>query len=204
MPADPFAELFAGRLAGALPVGDDALVAVTVRRGGALARLGHDHVVAARRIAGYADPRQGRAVLRFRLDEMTVDEAGLRQEAGLAKQPSADAIAGTRENMLTKVLDAARFPFVEIRAQRLAGDTAHLQTDITLHGVTRRYLVPSVLATAPAGLVARGTLVLKQTDFGITPFSVLGGAMAVQDDMEIRFVIPVTAPGSSGAPAAVR
>ncbi|WP_229487467.1 YceI family protein [Pseudoduganella lutea] len=193
-PADPFADLLAGRTSGTasnpvLRIADDALIAVTVRRGGALARLGHDHVVAARRIDGRVDPAAGLAVLRFRLDEMTVDEAALRSEAGLTTQPSADAIAGTRVNMLTKVLDAQTFPFVEVRAQR-TGVAGAVQADITLHGVTRRYTVPAALDTTPPGLTARGTLVLKQTDFGITPFSVMGGAMAVQDALEIRFVLP--------------
>ncbi|MUI15604.1 YceI family protein [Massilia dura] len=199
-PADPFAALLQGRAAGpVLRIADDALIAVTVRRGGALARLGHDHVVAARRIDGHVDPAAGLAALRFRLDEMTVDEAALREEAGLAKQPSADAIAGTRVNMLTKVLEAGRYPLVEVRARR-TGDAGALQADITLHGVTRSFAVPVTIEPAPPGLVARGTLTLKQTDFGITPFSVLGGAMAVQDTLEIRFVLPAR----PAAPDAVR
>ncbi len=199
-PADPFAALLEGRAPGpVLRIADDALIAVTVRRGGALARLGHDHVVAARRVDGHVDPAAGLAALRFRLDEMTVDEAALREEAGLAKQPSADAIAGTRVNMLTKVLDAGRYPLVEVRARRTGG-AGTLQADITLHGVTRSLAVPVTIEPAPPGLVARGTLVLKQTDFGITPFSVLGGAMAVQDTLEIRFVLPAR----PAAPDAVR
>lgn len=193
-----FAEFVHPGAVGVLRVDDDALIAVTVRRGGALARLGHDHVVAARRIEGYATPATGRAALRFRLDEMTVDEAALRTEAGLTTQPSPEAIAGTRQNMLTKVLDAEQFPWVQVRIQRVPGGAA-LQTDITLHGATRRYTIPTTIDTAGDGLVARGTLVLKQTDFGLVPFSVLGGAMAVQDPMEIRFVI-----GAHAMPTAPR
>ncbi len=185
-PDSLFAEFVRPGTAGVLQVADDALIAITVRRGGALARLGHDHVVAARRIEGYASPATGRAALRFRLDEMTVDEAALRTAAGLATQPSPDAIAGTRVNMLTKVLDAEHYPWVQVRIQRTA---AALQTDITLHGVTKRYTIPATLDATPAGLVARGTVVIHQTDFGLVPFSVLGGAMAVQDAMEIRFDI---------------
>jgi hypothetical protein len=172
-----------------LRIADEALIAITVRRGGALARLGHDHVVAARRIDGRVDPVAGLAVLRFRLDEMSVDEAALRREAGLATQPSADAIAGTRVNMLTKVLDAEQHPFVEVRAQR-ASEPGTLLADVTLHGVTRRYPVPTQVDATPQGLTARGTLTLKQTDFGITPFSVMAGALAVQDALEVRFVLP--------------
>jgi polyisoprenoid-binding protein YceI len=87
------------------------------------------------------------------------------------------------------VLDAEHYPFVEVRARRL-GDTGQLRADITLHGTTRPYTVPATIELVPQGVVARGTLTLKQTDFGITPFSVLGGAMAVQDTLEIRFDLP--------------
>lgn len=203
---DPFADLLANRATGSvLRFTDDALIAITVRRGGALARLGHDHVVAARRIGGGVDPVAGLAALRFRLDEMTVDEAALRHEAGLTTQPSTEAIAGTRVNMLTRVLDAERHPFVEVRARR-AAPSAPMQADITLHGVTRRYQVPVTIDTLQGGVTARGTLILKQTDFGITPFSVLGGAMAVQDALEIRFVLPahLVLPARPVPPDAVR
>ena len=36
---------------------------------------------------------------------------------------------------------------------------------------------------------ARGSLALRQTDFGITPFSVAGGAIQVADVLEVSFVI---------------
>ena len=36
---------------------------------------------------------------------------------------------------------------------------------------------------------ARGAFVARQSDFGITPFAVFGGALAVQDEMELRFAI---------------
>jgi hypothetical protein len=39
------------------------------------------------------------------------------------------------------------------------------------------------MASSPS----RGTVNLKQTDFGLTPFSVMAGALAVQDEMELRF-----------------
>jgi hypothetical protein len=37
--------------------------------------------------------------------------------------------------------------------------------------------------------VARGALQLRQSDFGITPFSVAGGAIQVADVLEVSFVI---------------
>jgi hypothetical protein len=186
-------------------VPQESLLTVTVRRGGALARLGHDHVVASRSLQGVVAPAAGRAQFQFRLDEMSVDEEGLRQAAGLTTTPSADAIAGTRHNMLVRVLDAERYPWVRVEARR-TGNTEVLDADLTLHGVTRAVQLP-VRITAAAdgrGLQASGSLLLKQSDFGIVPFAILGGAMAVQDQMELAFRITarqdLSAPGSGASP----
>lgn len=194
-----------------LPIApQDSLLTITVRRGGALARLGHDHVIASRSLQGVVAPAAGRAAFQFRLDEMSVDEAGLRQAAGLTTTPSADAIAGTRHNMLVRVLDAERYPWVRVEIRRngtgRAGDSEVLDADISLHGVTRKVQVPvRIEETADGGsLQASGSLLLKQSDFGIVPFAILGGAMAVQDQMELAFRITATraasAPGSGASP----
>lgn len=168
----------------------NSLIAVTVRRGGMLARLGHDHVVAARTISGTVWPQAQRAQLQFRLDQMTVDEAALRQVAGLDRQPSREAIDGTRQNMLTKVLDADRYPLVTVIAEQQPGPPGlPLKVAITLHGVTRHYEIPATITQDQQSMTVSGTVNLKQTDFGLTPFSVMGGAMAVQDQMELRFVL---------------
>lgn len=165
-----------------------SLIVVTVRRGGVLARLGHDHVVASHAISGTVAPKQDRADFTFRLDEMKIDEADLRQIAGLDKQPSADAIAGTRHNMLTKVLDAERYPLVRVHAERGAAGQP-LQVAITLHGVTRTLAIPATLREDNGVITVTGTTTLKQTDFDLTPFSVMAGAMSVQDQMELRFAL---------------
>lgn len=167
-----------------------SLISVTVRRDGALARLGHDHVVASHDVAGWVAPGMHQADLYFRLDQLRVDEAPLRRAAGLDTQPSDDAIDGTRRNMLTRALDAERFPLVLMHvAQAAAGRPFEVR--ITLHGVTRTMTIP--VASTPldgdagAGIIASGAVSLKQSDFGIAPFAVLGGALAVKDRLEVRF-----------------
>jgi hypothetical protein len=165
-----------------------SLIAVTVRRGGPLARLGHDHVVASRAITGFAAPGQGRADFSFRLDQMTIDEPALRREAGLDTQPSDEAIAGTRANMLGRVLEAERFPQVALQARQTPGDPA-LRLTITLHGATRTVAVPARIEAGAGSVAASGALQLRQSDFGITPMSVMGGAMTVLDTLELRFRI---------------
>ena len=182
---------------------DESLLTITVRRGGALARLGHDHVVASRSLQGVVAPAPGRAQFQFRLDEMSVDEESLRQAAGLTTTPSADAIAGTRHNMLVRVLDAQRYPWVRVEARR-TGDKQVFDADITVHGVTRTVQLPVRVEQAADGrrLQASGSLLLKQSDFGIVPFAILGGAMAVQDQMELAFRITARPEPSAPAPGA--
>jgi polyisoprenoid-binding protein YceI len=165
-----------------------SLIAVTVRRGGPLARLGHDHVVASRGITGFAAPGQGRADFSFRLDQMTIDEPALRREAGLDTQPSDEAIAGTRANMLGRVLEADRFPQVALQARQAPGEAA-LRLTITLHGTTRTVMAPARIEAGADSVAASGALQLRQSDFGITPMSVMGGAMTVLDTLELRFRI---------------
>jgi polyisoprenoid-binding protein YceI len=164
-----------------------SLVAVTVRRAGLMARLGHDHVVASHTLAGYVAPDAGRAELSFRPDQMTVDEPQLLREAGIDTQPSPQAVEGTRANMLGPVLEAQRYPMVTLHAEQLADRT--LRVAVTLHGATRWLDLPATVQVDAAQVSASGTARLKQTDFGITPFSVGGGLLAVQDELEVRYHI---------------
>ena len=166
-----------------------SLAVITVRRGGSLARLGHDHVVASRHVQGLVAPGEGRADLYLPLAELSVDEPALRAEAGLDTQPSNADIAATRANMLDKVLGVQRFPFALIRVSGPAAMTAdaRLGLEITLHGTARRFDLPVRIAMVNGELKVAGTLEFDQSDFGIVPFSVLGGAIQVQDRLSLRF-----------------
>jgi polyisoprenoid-binding protein YceI len=47
--------------------------------------------------------------------------------------------------------------------------------------------VPLSVEGLPDRLSVTGSLVLRQTDFGVQPYSVLGGMLAVQDEVIIEF-----------------
>ena len=161
-----------------------SLVVIEVRRGGTLARLGHDHVVSARNLEGFVAPDAGRADLRVALDGLGVDEPELRQAAGLDTQPSESDIAGTRANMLERVLETQKFPYSLIRVER---DGDALGVTLTLHGVTRAVRTPATVRVDGGLVEVSGRLEFNQSDFGITPFSVFGGAVAVQDHLALSF-----------------
>ncbi len=167
-----------------------SLVVIEVRRGGTLARLGHDHVVASHDVQGYVAPGAARADLYVPLDRLVVDEPALRAEAKFDTLPTADDIEGTRRNMLS-ALEAARYPFALVSVSGHPGGTGASPANVavTLHGVTRVQQVPMNVDARGDVIEVTGELVLKQTEFGITPMSVLGGAILVQDPLHLRFRI---------------
>jgi len=169
-----------------------SLLTIYVRRSGSLARLGHDHVVASHNATGYVDITGGRADIYLPLDRLAVDEPGLRAEVGLGTQISDEAIAGTRRNMLDKVLESGRFPFSVIRINRGTTDPSTLTVTITLHGTLKAFEIPAQIESMPGGLKISGQMTFNQTDFGITPFSILGGALQVQDRLDLRFRVIAT------------
>ncbi len=168
-----------------------SLVVIEVRRAGSLARFGHDHVVASHNVGGYVAPDEGRADLYVPLESLAVDEPALRAEAGFDTQPSESDIAGTRGNMLEKVLEAEKFPFALIRVSGVKARQkgARLTVAITLHGTSREVQAPAQVETNHDRMSVSGRMTLNQSDFGIAPFSILGGAIAVQDRMDLRFQI---------------
>ena len=163
-------------------------VVVEVRRAGALAQLGHDHVVVSHDVAGYVAPNEGRADIYLRLDRMVVDEPGERAQARFDGQPPEDAVAGTRENMLRK-LAAAEHPYAVIGVRNVSKDatSASLEATIALNGIERAIPIPASITFAAEEVNVIGEATLAQTAFGIVPYSILGGALQVQDAVAIRF-----------------
>ena len=173
-------------------------VRIYVFRGGAAAKVGHNHIFAAPQLEGRAFVSKDGAVgksrfdVRVRLDQLTLDDPSWRAGTGggFAGERSQSDIEGTRRNMLGKKgLQADAFPFVTLKSMSVSGDWPVLVADVavTLHGVTRTQAVLLRVQRGADRLQASGSLVLKQSDFGIEPFSVLGGLLAVQDDVAVSF-----------------
>ncbi|HTQ74355.1 MAG TPA: YceI family protein [Burkholderiales bacterium] len=168
-----------------------SLVVIEVRRGGSLARLGHDHVVASHDVTGWVAPGEGRADLYVAVARLVVDEPGLRKEAGFDTQPTDSDIEGTRSNMLGHVLEADKYPYavIAVTGADAKAKNPTLAVAITLHGQTRSFQVPAEVEAGDEAIAVSGKLAFKQTDFGITPYALLGGAIAVKDGLALRFRI---------------
>ncbi len=168
---------------------------VLVYRVGPLARLGHNHVIAAAGYSGEIAIARDFHASTLRLDiplaELVVDPAAARRDEGpdFASEPDADAIAGTRTNMLgPRVLNVAEFAQLRVRSLAMVGPVwaPDVTVRIGLHGVERDLSVPVALEMNDERLSATATFEIRQSDFGITPLAVLGGALQVADTVRVR------------------
>jgi hypothetical protein len=177
-------------------VPQESLLQVFVYRGGAMARLGHNHVIASRQLTGPVyvtdDPFGTRFDIGFPVDGLTVDEPALRAAAGpdFAATVPESAREGTRKNLLSgALLDAAHHPAIRLRATdvRAAGETYDLGVEVTIKGTTHALRVPVAVRRQDGAIVAGGEFPLKQSELGLEPFAVAMGTLVVVDAMRVKF-----------------
>ncbi len=205
----PRADAAAGELAPlpSLPVagsvqyvvdGKDSDVRILAFRGGPLARVGHNHVVRVHDLSGeiYLAPgfHESGFTLMFPVAGLQVDPADARADEGaeFAIMPSPQAIDGTYKNMIgPALLDAQQFPQITLRSVALTGPAwgPEATVRVTLHGVARDLTMPLAINARDDRLTVTGMFTLKTPEFGITPFSVMGGGLQVLDEVKIRFNI---------------
>ncbi len=173
-------------------------VLLYVHREGPLSGLGHNHVIRVSDLAGLVylsdDLVRARADLAFSVTALELDPPGERAAAGpdFSSKLSQSDLRATRENMLgPDALDAIDHPFIHIRIRPIAreGNSLKVLAEVTLRGVTHASEEIAEI-TLGAGLIElEGTLNVRQSDFGITPFSILGGAIRVRNIVLIRYRI---------------
>lgn len=173
-----------------------SLLTIRVFRGGALAAAGHNHVIASRDLQGQVDraPALGQSSVSVRIPVtlLTIDEPALRAAAGAdfsADVPDS-AREGTKRNLLgAALLDAARFPAIELASTRVAAvpGGARITLRARVRDVESSFDVPVTLESLGTDLVASGEVELRQSQLGLTPFSVMMGALQVQDAMQLQF-----------------
>ncbi len=179
-----------------------SLLTILAFRGGALAKAGHNHVIASRDLSGTfyvpQEPMRSTFELRIPVAQLTVDEPELRAVEGpeFPGEVPDSAKEGTRHNMQSEaLLDEVRYPDILLASQGLEADTsapgaavrAHIQ--VTVRGQAHTVQLPVTYTLSGGELVASGEFPVKQTELGLTPFSALMGALQVQDEMRVRFRI---------------
>lgn len=176
---------------------------ILVYRAGPLAHFGHNHVMVNRAIRGAVNLADAPSKSVFRLTvpvaAFVVDDAQARREEGadFAGDVPDDAKSGTLHNMLGEaLLNADKFPAITVNsveqsgAQNASGAGKWTATvDISVAGHDSKVDVPFELHIDSRRLSATGSLELRQTALGLTPFSMMLGALQVQDAMTVKFEI---------------
>jgi polyisoprenoid-binding protein YceI len=178
----------------------ESLLTILAFRGGTLAKVGHNHVIASHDVSGafYVpdDVSQTTFELHVPVAQLTIDEPELRAKEGpdFPTDVPDSAKEGTRRNMLSEaLLSGAEFPEITLVSQHIetsaTGSQVRADVQVSVRGQTHTVSVPVLYSLVNGELTASGDLPIKQTDLGLTPFSALLGALAVQDELRVRFRI---------------
>jgi polyisoprenoid-binding protein YceI len=100
------------------------------------------------------------------------------------------------QTMYEEVLEVQRFPTAsyestQITVQKLSGDLllAHLTGELSFHGVRRSHSFDARVTRMGAMLRISGEFSLRQSDYGIRPVSIAGGALRLKDEIRFNFEI---------------
>lgn len=175
-------------------------IRIVVFPDGPLARLGHPHVIGGPVLSGQvvvAEPFADSFV------ELAIDTAGLeldwpqwREAEGFEPEQDEQVIEDTRANLFGEdVLNVDEYPHIRIVGWEPTGARWHpdLRVHIELKGTLRELTVPVALQLDDDQLEASGRFRVRQTEFGIEPFSAAGGNLLVADDLIVRFRIRAVA-----------
>jgi polyisoprenoid-binding protein YceI len=171
-----------------------SVIRLLVYRDGPLARFGHNHVITGR-VRGEIRAGERAAASAFRLEipveSFAVDTPAARAEEGaqFADAVSEQARQATCNNLLgSDVLDAAKSPLIEVDSVALTGPRWNpaVLAQVKLRGATRELRFPAAVFEQDDLLTVVASFQIRQSDFGLTPFSALGGGLRVRDAIDIR------------------
>lgn len=165
---------------------------IHVSKEGAFKVFGHDHLISAQQVSGQAqfDPQniaQSSVRLRIYTKSITVIDPG-------ESEKDRHEVQATMEG--EKVLDVSKFPEITFTSNGVSaakktpdGWELTLAAKLNLHGVEKSVSFPLHIHTEASELRGQGELSILQTDYGITPVKVGGGAVKVKDKLKITFNI---------------
>lgn len=212
------AVLFAGS-ADAAPAtaqlsGKKSSLVALVYKDGAASALAHDHVIRSTNSSGEAtwdtsDASACKLSVTIKSKSLVNDEPNTRRQYGLEGDLEEDARNEVGQHMRDKgQLDVANYPnitFVSTKVTSNGGEKYTIEGDFTLHGVTKRISFPATVKIKDNVLVGDAAFDIKQTDYGIEPYSAFLGAVKNKNVVSLKLhlvsqALPVAAPA---APAPV-
>lgn len=156
---------------------DNATLAVHTKRSGAAAKAGHDLVIHV--TAWEATLELGEAA---RL-ELSADPRSLRVQRGTGGMQALgeDDKANIQQTIDDEVLEGREIAFRSTRVEQ-ARDRLDVQGDLTIGDASRPIAFTVELGDEGA---LQASAVVKQSDWGIKPYSALFGALKVLDEVEV-------------------
>ena len=172
-------------------------IRIRVMRAGPYSILAHDHILVARGLAGKVTlnpgtPAASSASLSVPVSFLEIDDPKERAQEGFASELNESNRSSVRETMLgTSQLDAAQYPRVTIAVDRAEGTlpALRLHVRVKIRDREQSMEIPVTVSADVTTLVISGETDLRQSAFGITPYSALFGAIAVEDTVRLRFQI---------------
>jgi len=155
---------------------EHSTVTVVVGKSGVFRAFGDDHQIRGAVKQGFVDEDA-------HMVDILIDARGLRVLDPDTSQEHRDEI---QSRMLgSDVLDANRFPDIHFTSEKAEGTDAGwtVHGELRLHGQVR----PVTATVQHQANHYRGSVHLKQTDFGITPVAAAGGTVKVKDDVVVEF-----------------
>ena len=154
-------------------------ITIHVEKSGLFSGFAHNHAIAAPLASGTLDSDRRTIELKFRVADMKV----LDPEAGASERAQIESTMKSE-----KVFDPAHYPeisFVSTSVQSTDATHFNVTGNLTLHGATR----PITMPVSHTNGHYTGKVSLKQTDYGMTPVKIAGGAVKVKDVVEVEFEI---------------
>jgi polyisoprenoid-binding protein YceI len=153
---------------------------------GRAAKMGHRLTIAMnswKASVTWAGDDAARAELTIDVDSISV----LGGEGGLT--PLTGAEKGVCRSNALKSLDAKKFAQIRYTSDRIAktGDGYRLDGTVEIHGTSRPQSVDLLVTDTGDALELSARVPVKQTDFGVKPFSLMMGALKVADEVTIAF-----------------
>jgi hypothetical protein len=194
---------------GSMPVAGDYRIdplrselRVLVYRAGPLANFGHNHVMVNRALSGTvrvgASLETSSFTLSIPVAQFSVDEPPARREEGegFTGEVSQSAREGTLRNMLAApLLNAESYPDIEIHSEQLQETQGSLNAIMALRiaGHDANIEAPFLFGNVAGGLTVSTSFELRQTELGLTPSSLLAGALQVRDAIQIKLILTALA-----------
>lgn len=178
--------------------------------------LGHEHAVVGRLKSGALNfgAKSAAGEFVFDMTSFAADTAEARRYIGLEGTTAASMQRDVNANMLgPDVLNVRKYPTatfqiksaVPLAQKSRDGNTLYrLEGDFTLHGVKKPLKLDAEAIEEEAGTRLRGSFAIRQTTFGIQPFSKAFGAIGVADELSIYGEILVPRPAATAGRNRVR